>query len=75
MRLADLLLRASPPSRLDSPTMRICTAILLTSLFAIPSGAFAVEGKWTPEQVLEHDAKWLRELGLEIPPEKLNRRT
>ncbi len=30
-----------------------------------------MEGKWTPEQVLEHDAKWLRELGLEIPPEKL----
>ncbi|PYQ66627.1 MAG: S46 family peptidase [Acidobacteria bacterium] len=35
------------------------------------SGAFAVEGKWTPEQVLEHDPKWLRELGLAIPPEKL----
>jgi len=30
-----------------------------------------VEGKWTPEQVLQHDPKWLRELGLEIPPEKL----
>ena len=30
-----------------------------------------MEGKWTPEQVLEHDPKWLRELGLEIPPEKL----
>ena len=27
-----------------------------------------MEGKWTPEQVLEHDPKWLRELGLEIPP-------
>jgi len=35
------------------------------------SGAFAVEGKWTPEQVLQHDPKWLRELGLEIPPGKL----
>lgn len=30
-----------------------------------------MEGKWTPEQVLEHDPKWLRELGLQIPPEKL----
>jgi len=30
-----------------------------------------VEGKWTPEQVLEHDPKWLRELGLQVPPEKL----
>ena len=35
------------------------------------SGAFAVEGKWTPEQVLEHDPQWLRKLGLEIPPQKL----
>lgn len=33
--------------------------------------ASAVEGKWTPEQVLQLDPKWLRELGLEIPPEKL----
>ena len=24
-----------------------------------------------PQQVLEHDPKWLRELGLEIPPERL----
>ncbi|MEO6193727.1 MAG: S46 family peptidase [Thermoanaerobaculia bacterium] len=30
-----------------------------------------MEGKWTPEQVLQHDPKWLRELGLEIPPQKL----
>ena len=30
-----------------------------------------MEGKWTPEQVLQHDPKWLRELGLEIPPGKL----
>jgi hypothetical protein len=52
--------------------MRIRTAILLTlGLSAVSSGAFAVEGKWTPEQVLEHDPKWLRELGLQIPPEKL----
>lgn len=34
-------------------------------------GALAVEGKWTPEQILEHDPKWLRSLGLEIPPERL----
>jgi hypothetical protein len=45
-------------------------AALLVSLWAC-SSAFAVEGKWTPEQVLEHDPKWLRGLGLEIPPEKL----
>jgi Peptidase S46 len=31
-------------------------------------GAFAVEGKWTPEQVLQHDPKWLAGLGLKLPP-------
>ncbi len=30
-----------------------------------------MEGKWTPQQILELDPKWLRELGLEIPPEDL----
>jgi hypothetical protein len=33
--------------------------------------AAGVEGKWTPEQVLEHDPQWLRSLGLEIPPDTL----
>lgn len=36
--------------------------------------AGAVEGKWTPEQVLDHDPAWrrsLRSLGLELPPERL----
>ncbi len=31
----------------------------------------AVGGKWTPEQLLEHDPDWLRELGLEIPASEL----
>jgi hypothetical protein len=39
------------------------------SLVALP--AFAVEGKWTPQQVLELDPAWLRQLGLQIPPESL----
>ncbi len=34
-------------------------------------GALAVEGKWTPEQVLQHDPKWLAGLGLELPPSAL----
>jgi hypothetical protein len=42
--------------------------LFILGLWAACAGAFAVEGKWTPEQVLEHDPKWLRELGLEIPP-------
>jgi len=34
-------------------------------------GAWAVEGKWTPEQILEHDPRWLKQLGLELPPASL----
>ena len=30
-----------------------------------------MEGKWMPQQILELDPKWLRELGLEIPPGEL----
>jgi hypothetical protein len=52
--------------------MRIRAAAVFTlGLWAACAGAFAVEGKWTPEQVLQHDPKWLHELGLEIPPQKL----
>src|SRR5918999_955794 len=50
--------------------MRVRTTAFLCFL-ALSAAAFAVEGKWTPEQVLEHDPRWLRELGLEIPPGKL----
>jgi hypothetical protein len=42
---------------------------LALSLVSLP--AFAVEGKWTPQQVLELDPQWLRQLGLQIPPESL----
>lgn len=44
---------------------RLC-ALLLCSL-----PAFAVEGKWTPQQVLDLDPAWLKQLGLQIPPESL----
>ena len=40
-------------------------------LLAISGGAMAVEGKWTPGQILELDPKWLREQGLKIPPTAL----
>jgi len=46
----------------------VLVAVLLLSL-AAPGPA--LEGKWTPEQVLELDAGWLRSLGLEIPPARL----
>jgi hypothetical protein len=45
-------------------------AFVLALLWLVaPGRAFAVEGKWTPDQILEHDAKWLREQGLELEPE------
>lgn len=40
-------------------------SLLLTAPLA------GVEGKWTPRQVLELDPAWLKELGLQLPPEKL----
>ncbi|HEY0512878.1 MAG TPA: S46 family peptidase [Thermoanaerobaculia bacterium] len=48
--------------------MKSRAAVAFTLGLWAAAGAFAVEGKWTPEQVLEHDPEWLRELGLEIPP-------
>jgi hypothetical protein len=48
------------------------TSLAAVALALMTTGkASAVEGKWTPEQVLQLDPKWLRSLGLEIPPEKL----
>jgi hypothetical protein len=49
---------------------RALAATLLLPLLA-PAALDAVEGKWTPEQLLEHDPAWLRELGLELPAEAL----
>ncbi len=44
----------------------LTAACLMTTL-----SLSAVGGKWTPEQLLEHDPNWLRELGLEIPASEL----
>ncbi|HEV2845485.1 MAG TPA: S46 family peptidase, partial [Thermoanaerobaculia bacterium] len=46
-------------------------AVFALALCALSGGALAVEGKWTPDQILEHDPKWLLDLGLELPPERL----
>ena len=35
------------------------------------SPSHAVAGKWTPEQLLDHDAAWLAELGLELQASEL----
>ncbi len=51
--------------------MKKTSLAALALALLIAGKASAVEGKWTPEQVLQLDPKWLRELGLEIPPDKL----
>ncbi len=45
----------------------------LTSLFAVlvAAPAFALDGKWTPDQVLEIDPVWLAEQGLKLTPAQL----
>src|SRR5262249_31157386 len=41
--------------------------LLAAALFS----ASAEEGKWTPQQILQFDAKWLKQQGLEIPVSRL----
>ncbi len=55
---------AHPPS-----LVVLFTLISISALIAPPVAA--LEGKWLPEQLLELDAGWLREQGLEVPPETL----
>src|SRR4029077_2839925 len=43
-------------------------AFVVIALFASP--LFAGEGKWTPQQVLQLDAAWLKKEGLERPPSR-----
>ena len=43
--------------------------LALISLLA--TTLFASEGKWTPQQVLELDPKWLAKEGLQLPPSRL----
>jgi hypothetical protein len=51
--------------------MKTIRAVLALLSVLAAGEALAVEGKWTPQQILEHDPRWLRKLGLEIPPVKL----
>jgi hypothetical protein len=46
------------------------TAITVLAL-ALTLPLAAAEGKWTPQQVLELDPKWLAGMGLELPPQRL----
>ena len=44
-------------------------AALMAASAAFP--AFALDGKWTPQQVLDIDPKWLKQQGLKLPPSAL----
>jgi hypothetical protein len=43
----------------------------LALLLLLSSQLIAAEGKWTPQQVLELDPKWLAAQGLKLPPSRL----
>ncbi len=51
--------------------MKTTRAVLMLGLMFAGREGYALDGKWTPEQVLQIDAKWLREQGLTIPPSSL----
>ena len=55
------------------PPVALASSVVLAASLLVPlaRSADAVEGKWTPEQMLALDPAWLRSLGLEIAPEKL----
>ncbi len=43
----------------------------LALALAVAAPLLAVDGKWTPQQVLKLDPAWLKKLGLELPPQQL----
>ncbi len=51
--------------------MKTTRALVVLGLMFLGREGYALDGKWTPEQVLQIDPKWLREQGLEIPPSAL----
>jgi hypothetical protein len=46
------------------------SVVLLVTLAAVQPLS-AADGKWTPQQILQLDRKWLEQIGLGIPAEKL----
>ncbi len=51
--------------------MTCARALLVLSLLLSAASGHALEGKWTPQQVLELDSAWLKSIGLELPPSRL----
>ena len=48
----------------------VLVALLAATAPASPP-ALALDGKWTPQQVLDIDPKWLKQQGLKLPPSAL----
>ena len=46
-------------------------ALAATLAVALAAPAFALDGKWTPQQVLDLDPRWLKRQGLKLPPSAL----
>lgn len=57
-------------SRTRRPLALALAAFALATVFAA-APAFALDGKWTPGQVLDIDARWLKRQGLKLPPSAL----
>ena len=55
----------------DLPMTRMRILSICLSLLLAASAIHAVGGKWTPEQLLDHDPEWLEDLGLEVPAREL----
>ncbi len=51
------------------PGLTLAWAAALAIVTAADLGA--AEGKWTPAQVLQLDPEWLKQQGLELPPERI----
>lgn len=57
-------------SRTRRPLALALASFALPTVFAA-APAFALDGKWTPGQVLDIDARWLKRQGLKLPPSAL----
>ena len=51
--------------------MRKLVLPALLSALAVAAPAWALDGKWTPGQVLEISPKWLKQQGLKLSPAEL----
>lgn len=61
--------RPQPSARMPRRPLSALVGLVAALGFAAP--AAALDGKWTPEQVLQLEARWLKRQGLQLPPSAL----